>query len=126
MIFMLTDDINQVQDIQYGSEVQFIEHCQYFRRENVEIHNVPESIEQKNLEKHVLVALASINIQLQFYDIVAIHRVGKKISRNNRKVLVRFVNRKNAFRCLNNRKLRLSGNRPFRKYISQFCDCAHV
>ena len=73
-------------------------------RENVEIHNVPELIEQKSLEKHVLAALPSINVQLQSYDIIAVHRIGKKISRKNRKVLVRFVNHKNAFRCLKNNK----------------------
>ena len=116
---MLMDDINQVQDIQYGSEVKFIELCQYSCRDNVEIHNVPVLIEQQNLEKHVLAALAPINIQLQSYDIVAVvHRIGKKISGNNRKDLVRFVNRKNAFRCIkNSRKLRLSGNHKYKSYL---------
>ena len=72
--------------MQYGSKVKFIKLLQYSQHKIVEIHNVPELIEQKNLEKHVLAApclLASINIQLQSYDIVAIHRVGKKISGKN-------------------------------------------
>ena len=79
-ITLLTEDINQ-----YTSEVKFTESCQYSRRENVEIHNVPESIEQKVLEKHVLAVLASINIYIQSYDIVAAHRIGKKIHGKNRR-----------------------------------------
>ena len=75
---ILTDDLNQVQDQQYTSEVKFIKLCQYSRRENVELHNVPESSKQKNLEKHVLAVLASMGIHVQSYDIVAVHRIGKK------------------------------------------------
>ena len=116
-ITLLTEDINQIQELQYTSEVKFTESCQYSRRENVEIHNVPESIEQKVLEKHVLAVLASINIHIQSYDIVAAHRIGKKIHGKNRKVLVRFINRKNAFASLkNSRKLR-SGNPSFKNYF---------
>ena len=77
-ITLLTEDINQIQELQYTSEVKFTESCQYSCHENVEIHNVPESIEQKILEKHVLAVLASINIHIQSYNIVAAHRIGKK------------------------------------------------
>ena len=90
----------------------------FFRRENIEFHNVPESIDQKSLEKHILAVLESINIQLQHYDIVAVHRIGKIIHGKNRKVLVRFINRKNAFRCLkNSRKLKHSTNIMFKSYF---------
>ena len=114
---ILTDDLNQVQDQQYTSEVKFIELCQYSRRENVELHNVPESIEQKNLEKHVLAVLALMGIHIQSYDIVEVHRIRKKIYSKNRKVLVRFVNRKNAFTSLKyGRKLR-SCNQTYKNYF---------
>ena len=115
---VLTDEIYQVQDNHYGSEIKFIELSQYSRRENIEFHNVPESIDQKSLEKHILAVLESCNIQLQHYDIVAVHRIGKIIHGKNRKVLVRFINRKNAFRCLkNSRKLKHSTNIMFKSYF---------
>ena len=60
-ISLLTDDINQVQDIQYGSGVKFID-LPILPCENMGIHNVPELIQQKSVEKHVLAALASTNI----------------------------------------------------------------
>ena len=117
-ISKLTGVIYQVQNDQYGSEVKFIQLSQYSRRENTEFHNVPESIEQKDLEEHILSALSSINIVLQHYDIVAVHRIGKITHGTNRKVLLRFINRKHAFRCLkNSRKLKHSTNIIFKNYF---------
>ena len=48
--------------------------------------------------------MVSIGINLQSYDLVAVHRIGKFIEGKYRNVIVRFVNRKNAFVCLRNSK----------------------
>ena len=62
--------------------------------------------------------LASVDIQLESYDIVAVHRFGKKLTGKNRKVLVRFLNRKNAFLCLKNgKKLRHCTIQNYKNYF---------
>ena len=43
--------------------------------------------------------LAKVNIKISSYDIVAVHRLGKFQSGKTRNVIVRFVNRKNTYRC---------------------------
>ena len=60
--------------------------------------------------------LDSIDIKLQSYDLVAVHRIGKFISGKNRSVIVRFINRKNAYYCLrNSKKLAGSSNHEYKK-----------
>ena len=75
----------------------------YGRRENVEICNIPENIDQKDLENHVLEILKSINIKITASNIVGCHRIGKK-SKKPRNVIVRFINRKSAFTLLKRKK----------------------
>ena len=64
----------------YDNEINFIKLNQNSRRENIEIINIPESVEQRDLEKHVLEILASIDIWLESYDIIGAHRIGKKMT----------------------------------------------
>ena len=79
---------------------------QYGRRQNIEIAGIPESINNNNLEKNVIEILKKIGLPfIQHYDIVGCHRLGKKDRFGNRNTIVRFVNRKAAFTCLQNRKL---------------------
>ena len=54
----LTEDIYCNQDKIYNTEIRFNRPNQYSRRENVEIHNIPESIMQKDLEKYVITVLS--------------------------------------------------------------------
>ena len=76
---------------------------QYGRRENVEFVNIPESVSQDQLQKHVMEVMKTIKINVTDKDIHAIHRIGKASSRP-RNVIVRFVNRKTAFKLLKNKK----------------------
>ena len=77
---------------------------QYSRRNNVEFRNIPESIGNHDIEKHIIKVLGSIGVVVESYDIVAIHRLGKTTTNKNRSVIVRFLNRKHAYSCLKNSK----------------------
>ena len=77
----------------------------YSRRNNVEICNIPESVDD-NLEEFIIKMLKSTNMDISSYDIVAVHRLGKKTNRT-RNVIVRFLNRKDAYKTLKlNQKLK--------------------
>ena len=69
---------------------------QYGRRENLEIVNLPESLTQKDLEPKILQILKSMKFDISSYDIVGVHRIGKKRGNRPRNVIIRFVNRKDA------------------------------
>ena len=58
----------------------------YSRRNNVEICNIPESVDD-NLEEFIIKMLKSTNMDISSYDIVAVHRLGKKTNRT-RNVIV--------------------------------------
>ena len=77
---------------------------QYSRRENIEIAGIPEKVNQKTLEKHIIDVLKSINVNVTSYNLVAVHRLGKKNRDRPRNVIVRFINRKDAFASLKNKK----------------------
>ena len=88
----------------YNVEIQTNNQDQYSRRNNIEINNIPEKVNYNLIEIYVLKVMASIGINLQSYDFVAVYRIGKYMQGKNRNVIVRFINRKNAFACLRNRK----------------------
>ena len=122
-IIELRVENNNLYDSLYDIEIQLNNLDQYSRRSNIEIRNISENINQFNLEKYVLKVLDSIDIKLQSYDLVAVHRIGKFISGKNRSVIVRFINRrtrfinrKNAYYCLrNSKKLAGSSNHEYKK-----------
>ena len=100
----------------YNLEVELSKLNQYGRRENIEIANIPESIPQRNLESHVIEMLGSMGVEVESYDIAAIHRLGKQRRNMNRNVIVRFINRKHSIGALNNKKKLLDIPR-FKKYM---------
>ena len=76
---------------------------QYSRRENLEIMNIPESIPQRELESTIINLLNSVNINVCSYDVVAVHRVGKKPGHSPRNVIIRFINRKDPILIMRRR-----------------------
>ena len=74
--------------------------------------NISENITQRSLEEYVLKVMKSLDVNIVSYDLVAVHRLGKFVVGKNRNVIVRFVNRKNAFTCLRNSKKLNSSNMP--------------
>ena len=111
-IVELTAENNDMYDLIYVMESQMNNLNQYMRRSNIEIRNIPERIGQRNLEQYVLKVLKSIGVKLVSYDVVAVHLgLGK-----HRNVIIRFVNRKNAYSSLRNaKKLATSDIQEYRK-----------
>ena len=78
---------------------------QYGRRENVEISDIPESVSDRNLEYNIIKILQKIGLKnINHYHIVACHRLSKRDKNGNRNTIIRFLNRKDAISCLQNRK----------------------
>ena len=83
-------------------EVDITELQQYSQRENLELANIPGHILQNDSEKYIIDILGSINVNIQSYDIAAVHRIGKSNKNNSRNVIVRLTNRKNVILSLKN------------------------
>ena len=89
-LYKFADSNYDLHDFVYNLENQINELNQYSRRENIELQNVPESVEQKDFESFILVVFKSIDVDVSSYDLVAVHRIGK-LSSHRRNVIVRFV-----------------------------------
>ena len=113
----LTDDREDLCETIYHLENQMTDLNQYSRRENIEIQNIPETVLQKDLEQYVISMLSSIGVSIDSYGLVAVHRLGKsKQPHKSRNVIVRFINRNNAFISLRSaKKLAGAQNTEYRK-----------
>ncbi len=101
----LYDRNDELSDELRERTIELNELNQYGRRQNVEICNIPESIPQNALENHVIEILKSIGItNINPYNIVGVHRIGKKFNSKPRNVIVRFLNKKSAFSFLKKKK----------------------
>ena len=101
----LTVSNSELEEKLYSLEVEIANNDQYSRRENIEMLNVPESIHQNDLEAYVIGVLKYIKLDnLCSYNIVAVHRLGRKRSGRNRSVIIRFINRKHAILALKSKK----------------------
>ena len=67
---------------------------QYIRRENIELHNIPDSYDQQVLERFVINLGESIGVHFSSYEIAACHRLRKREGDKTAPVIVRFTNRK--------------------------------
>ena len=103
-IEVLKSENNNLVESVIEIEKRLLRSDQYFRRENLEIMNIPESIPQRELEPLIIKILNSVNINVSSYNIVAVHRLGKNNRLRPRNVIIRFVNRKNSIRIFNRRK----------------------
>ena len=84
---------------------------QYSRRNNIEIGGIPESIKDYDLQHLVIQILGRINVRVDQRDIEGCHRLFKHPNyKGPAKVIIRFVNRKAAFKALANKKNLLNLN----------------
>ena len=114
----LTDDIEYMFDRLYYQDIKINEIQNYSCRENIEIHNISEHVLQSNLENYVIEIMASLTIKISSYGIVAVHRIGKKNPEKPRPVIVRFINRKNAYNVSQTcYKLKKVTNAEFHKFF---------
>ena len=79
-------------------EIQISKDKQYKRRNCVEFSDIPDTINDENLEDTIIEACKDINIDVSKTDIEACHRLPARRNATNasKRVIVRFVNRKHA------------------------------
>ena len=118
LITNLRRDIRHYEDRLKFMETDLMQFSQYSRRQNIEISNIPEHIPQWKLENHVIMVLQELNIEIYSYDLVGVHRIGKRLPNKNRNVIVRFINRKNAYLALERNWL-LRKSRYNKYYINE-------
>ena len=112
----LTKDNDELYDESYELRKELASLNQYGRRENVEFCNIPESINQENLQNHIITVMNSMDIKVAPKDIHNLHRIGRSSPSRPRNVIVRFTtNRKTAFTLLKNKKKLNSGN--YKRYF---------
>ena len=100
----LTEENNEIYDKLFDLEKYIADINQYSRRNNVKFRNIPETITSKDLEIYIIKLLGSIGVKVESYNIVAVHRLGRFNQNKNRNVIVRFLNRKMSYSCLDNSK----------------------
>lgn len=71
---------------------------QYRRRNNLETTEIPDDVNDKNLEEKVIQVLSEIQFIVSSSDIQARHPIGKSRNSSEKKTIVRFIsrNRKHA------------------------------
>ena len=78
---------------------------QYGRKNNIIISDIPDSVDNNQLEESVTEIVTDINVNMASNDIEACHRICKKDSRiSSTKTIVHFVNRKHTKQALYNKK----------------------
>ncbi len=60
----LTEDQNELYDRTYEQTIDLASLNQYGRRENVEFCNIPESVDQNSLQKHIITVMGTMNINI--------------------------------------------------------------
>ena len=79
--------------------------AQYGRRNNIVISEIPDSIDDNNLENTVISVMSEINVSIEENDIEACHRFGKPdVTSKSKKTVARFANRKNCNKIFENKK----------------------
>ena len=80
-------------------EKNLVSTMQYSRRENIEIHNIPQTVADDKLEETCLKVLDEIGCgKIKSYRVMACHRL-----KNRDKTVIRFITRKHADAALHNR-----------------------
>ncbi len=105
-IGQLREEVWDSWDSIYYIEKDLSQFQQYNRRENVEIMGIPDSVKDNELEKTVVDILRRINVyNLDHFEIVGCHRLKKHKRDQPANVIIRFVNRRRAYQCIENRRL---------------------
>lgn len=95
---------NLVDDI-YHLEKDLSSLEQYSRRWNIEIHNIPDDVEQNLLAPTVVHALNQMDVNINESSFEAVHRLKKsKYSKGSASVIVRFKNRDDAYKSMKNKR----------------------
>ena len=91
---------NQIKNQQYEIDAN----NQYHRRNNLEIHGIPNNVNDEDLEDKVIQILDNIDVKVSKMEIEACHRLPPTRSSSNKKTIVRFVSRKKTEQSIKSKK----------------------
>ena len=91
---------NKIESIEVSTEST----NQYGRRNNLEFSGIPNFVKDEDLEETVKDILEKIEVKAKKRDIEACHRLPPTKNNKNKKVIVRFVNRKTCEKALKVKK----------------------
>ena len=94
----LESQVGLVEDALFNNEIKINNADQYSRRNNIVIHGITQSVKIKDLEDKVVNFLDKLNVQVTKNDTETCNRLD-----DNRKMILRFVNRKHLFEVLKNK-----------------------
>ena len=94
----LESQFDLLEDAFINNEIKINNADQYIRRNNIVIQGIPQSVKSKDLEDKVVNFLDKVNVKVTKNDIETCHRLY-----DNRKIILRFVNRKPLFEVLKNK-----------------------
>ena len=86
-------------------DIRLLECEQYSRRESVIFSGIPDHVHHNQLEPTVINIIDQMGLSIHPKDISAIHRLGKPNGRYPARVIVKFVNRKIANFCFDNKNV---------------------
>ena len=94
----LESQVGLLEDALINNEIKINNADQYSRRNNIVIQGITQSVKIKDLEDKVVNFLDKVNVQVTKNDTETCHRLD-----DNRKMILRFVNRKHLFEVLKNK-----------------------
>ena len=94
----LESQVGLLEDALINNEIKINNADQYSRRNNIVIQGIIQSVKSKDLEDKVVNFLDKVNVQVTKNDIETCHRLD-----DNRKMILKFVNRKPLFEVLKNK-----------------------
>ena len=94
----LESQVGLVEDALINNEIKINNADQYSRRNNIVIQGITQSVKIKDLEDKVVNFLDKVNVQVTKNDTETCHRLD-----DNRKMILKFVNRKPLFEVLKNK-----------------------
>ena len=93
-----------IMSLEYKLSTELSQTNQYGRRNNIEICGIPNSISDEMLEEEVIELFSDIEVEVHHTEIEACHRLPPARNSSNKKVIVRFSNRKFAEKLLKSKK----------------------
>ena len=106
---ILEDKLQTHDNILHNHNLIIESNNQYHRRNNLEIAGIPNDVSDEDLEDKTIKLFKKINVDVTKDNVEACHRLPAKDGKN-KKVIVRFNNRKFASQILRNKKLLSDSN----------------
>ena len=105
---VLREEVEAMRSVIKNNEKKNNDLEQYIRRNNVRVFGVRDSVWEKEGDTETkIMELINKKLKVNIFstNIEAVHRIGRHKNGYNRPIIVRFISRKDATRCLSNRRL---------------------